>query len=239
MQEPQFSPLESDTLTPAERQALKRARGRRWRVLLLAVGTASLTLFGVGCPEPADLQNPNAFPAPQGTSGAGTTAGSGSGGSATATCEVECVNKLFQKDQMPCLFCHGKATHLGDLDLESPDYTSRLKNQPAKHTGFMGPTTDCPQGDKLIDTTTPANSWLLKKIHNEQKTCGTVMPQAGTMTADQKTCLETYVACVAGGSAPAGTAGTTSGGTASGGTGTAGTASSGASSGGSGGTGGA
>jgi hypothetical protein len=223
VQEPQFSPFEADTLTPAERQALKQVRGRRLRALFFCLGAGALALFAAGCPEPGDLQDAGAYPAPPKAGSSSTTAGSGtggSGGSAAVTCEVECVNKLFQKEQTPCLFCHSKATHLGDLDLESPDYTSRLKNQPAKHTGFTGPTTDCPTGDKLIDTTTPANSWLLKKIHNEQKTCGTVMPQSGALTADQKTCLETYVTCVAGGSAPAGTAGTaSSGGAATGGSG--------------------
>ena len=224
MQEPQFSPFESDTLTPAERQALKQVRGRRLRALLCCFGAGALTLFAAGCPEPADLQDPGSFPAPPKAGASSSNAGTGTGGSsAPASCEVACINKLFQTDQQPCLFCHTTAAPLGGLDLQSLGYTDRLKNQPAKHTGFTGPTTDCPTGDKLIDTTTPANSWLLKKIHNEQKTCGAAMPQAGTLTADQKACIETYVACVAGGSAPAGTAGTTSSGGAatsgSGGTG--------------------
>lgn len=226
MQEPQFSPLESDTLTPAERQAFKRVRGRRLRALLVCVGTGALTLFAAGCPEPADLQDPASFPLPPNAGSSSTTGGSGTGGSGTggtgmATCEVECVNKIFMKDMQPCMFCHTTMAPLGDLDLQSPGYTARLKDVPAKHTGFMGPTTDCPQGDKLIDTTTPANSWLLKKLHNEQKTCGTLMPQAGTITPDQKTCLETYVACVASSGAAAGTAGSAAatGGTATGGSG--------------------
>jgi hypothetical protein len=95
VQEPQFSPFESDTLTPAERQALKRARGRRLQALLVCVGTSMLTLFAVGCPEPADLQNPGAFPLPPGGSGPAPTGGTGTGGTGMATCEVECVNKLF------------------------------------------------------------------------------------------------------------------------------------------------
>jgi len=116
------------------------------------------------------------------------------------------VNQLFQKDQQPCLFCHSASTHLGDLDLESPGYTARLKDVAAKHTGISGSTDECPTGDKLIDTVTPANSWFLKKIHDEQKSCGTVMPQVGMLTPAQKTCLETYVACVApgGGTTPTG-----------------------------------
>lgn len=216
MQERQFPPFDSEKLAPAERQVLRRTRVRRLQGLAFCVGAGVLALFAVGCPEPADLQNPSAYPPPAGAGGTGTTGGTGTGGSGTASCEIECVNKLFQKDMMPCLFCHTKDLKLGDLDLQSPGYTARLKDMPAQHTGFTTPKTDCPPAAKLIDTANPANSWLLKKIHNEQKTCGSVMPQAGTLTADQMKCLETYVACVA----PGG--GTTTGGAATGGAATGG-----------------
>ncbi len=244
MQERQFPPFESEKLAPAERQALRRTRVRRLKALAFCVGAGVLSLFAVGCPEPADLQNPNAYPAPTPAGGSGGSGGSG--GAAPMSCETECVNKLFQKDQMPCLFCHTGVLKLGDLDLETPGYTARLKNVPAKHTGFTTPKTDCPPAAKLIDTENPANSWLLKKIRNEQKTCGTVMPQAGALTAAQQTCLETYVACVApgGGTTTGGaaTGGATGGGgaaTGGGGAATGGSGGGGASAGGTSGTGGA
>lgn len=222
MQERQFPPLDFEELTHAERGAVRRARARRARWLTASLGASVLALFALGCPQPGDLENPGIYtPPPKG--GAASTAGSGTGGGAPAGCETACVNQIFQKDQQPCLVCHSTLSHLGDLDLESPGYTARLKDVNAKHTGITGSTAECPTGDKLIDVTTPANSWLLKKLHGEQKTCGTAMPQGFTISAEQKTCLETYVACVAPGGGATPTAGTGSGGSASGGGGGGGT----------------
>jgi hypothetical protein len=223
VQEPQFSPFDSENLTPAERRTVRRVRARRLKAFSLSIGVSVLALFAVGCPEAADLANPEDYPVgPSGGTGGGATAGTGTGGGGSTSanaCEVDCVNKIFQIDMMPCMFCHTSAGKLGDLDLQSPGYTARLKNQPAKHTGITGSTASCPTGDKLIDTANPANSWLLKKIHDEQDMCGTIMPQTGSLTPAQKTCLETYVACVApGGAAPMG--GSSSGGTSAGSGGT-------------------
>jgi hypothetical protein len=214
----QYPQSRSEELTPAERQALRRVRTRRVQGLLAGVGTGVLVLFAVGCPEPADLQNPGSYPTPPST---GTTGGTGGTGT-TMNCEVQCVNDIFQKELTLCKLCHGAALKSSMLDLEAPGYTARLKNVPAVHGDLATGMTkaDCPTGDKLIDTANPANSWLLKKIRNEQGQCGTVMPSTGTLSAAQKTCLETYVACVAGGSVGAG--GTGTGGAGTGGTGTGG-----------------
>jgi hypothetical protein len=240
VQERQFSPFDSENLTPAERRALRRARTRRSQAFALGVGASVLALFSVGCPGPADLTNPQDYPvsAAGTTSAAGTatTAGTGTGGGAPAgdPCETACIKEMFQTSPNVCKLCHNNmGLKSAMLDLASDGVTARLKNVPATHaelgTGMTA--ADCPTGDKLIDTATPANSWLLKKIRGEQGNCGGVMP-AGGATPAQKTCVEAYVACVApGGAAPSG--GTSSGGTSSGGT------SAGTSSGGSGGTGGA
>lgn len=221
MQEPQFSPFEADTLTPAERQALKQTRSRRLRALCCCVGAGVLTLFSVGCPEPADLQDPNSFPLPP-TGAAGTSASAGStgtaGSSSGAECEVACFKTVVGSS---CKACHGKQLKIvGKLDLETDGVTGRLKNQPAEHLA-AGDGAQCPTGDKLIDTAAPASSWLLKKVKNEQGNCGTVMPSTPPpLTADQVKCFEDYVACVSG-AAPAGTGGTPAGtgGTATGGSG--------------------
>lgn len=242
MQERQFSPFDSENLTPAERRALRRVRARRWQTFALGVGACALALFAVGCPGPADLTNRGDYPVAAGTStGGGATAGTGTGGGAPAgdPCETACIKEMFQTSANLCKLCHSAppALNSAKLDLASDGFTARLKNVPATHSELaMGMTAaDCPTGDKLIDTATPANSWLLKKIHGEQGNCGTAMPSTAPLTATQKTCVETYVACVApGGAAPAG--GTASGGTASAGTSSGG---SGGAKGGSGGTGGA
>lgn len=207
MQEPQFSPFEADTLTPAERQALKQARGRRLRALLCCVGASALALFAVGCPEPADLQDPGSFPLPPGGSGPVATGGStgtaGSSSSSGAECEVACMTTALAA----CKVCHGKTIKLvPKLDLETAGYTALMKNQAAQYVGADA--TMCPPGGKLIDTGAPANSWFLKKVKNDVGQCGTAMPPPPDVVApaDLK-CFEDYVACVSG-AAPAGTGGT-------------------------------
>lgn len=218
MQEPQFSPFEADTLTPAERQALKQARGRRLRALLCCVGAGMLTLFAAGCPQPGDLEDPGAYPAPPKAGSSGTTGGNtGTAGTSSsgAECEVACLSTAFT----PCKVCHGAALLVPKLDLQKPGYTALLKNQPAQYTGV--PPAMCPNPPaKLIDTTTPANSWLLKKIKNDVGQCGTPMPppMAPLLAGADLKCVEDYVACVTG-SAPAATGGTGTAGTAAGGTG--------------------
>jgi hypothetical protein len=218
VQEPQFSPFEADTLTPAERQALKQARGRHLRALFCCLGAGMLTLFAVGCPEPADLQDPGSFPRPPSAGGSTSTAGTtGTAGttSSGAECESACLKAVIASS---CKTCHGKMLKIvGKLDLETDGVTGRLKNQPAEHLA-AGDGAQCPSGDKLIDTTTPGSSWLLKKVKNEQGNCGTPMPPPPTALlagADLK-CFEDYVACVSG-AAPAAAGGTATGG--SGGTG--------------------
>lgn len=204
MQEPQFSPFDSENLTPAERRTLRRVRARRAQAFALGIGASVLALFAVGCPEPADLANPQDFPTAAGTStgtagstGGGVTAGTGGTGgmpASGASCESTCMTSIIDTT---CKVCHGKALKIaGTLDLETAGYTDRLKNKPAEHPSVDA--SACPTGDKLIDTETPANSWLLKKVSNQQGTCGTVMPATPPLTSDQLSCFQTYVSCVAG-----------------------------------------
>jgi hypothetical protein len=105
------------------------------------------------------------------------------------------------------------------LNLEADGFTDRLKNVAAKHMDLPSGKTDCPSGDKLIDTANPSASWLLKKIDGQQNNCGDAMPSTAPLTADEKTCMHTYISCVAGGAVTGGS----SGGAASGGSATSGT----------------
>lgn len=114
-------------------------------------------------------------------------------------CETECVRQVFTGSVASCKLCHGNALKSAGLDLESPNVTARLEDVPATHGDrapqMSGP---CPVGDKLIDTATPEESWLLKKVRGQQGNCGTAMPQTPPMlTFEQQQCMETYVACVA------------------------------------------
>lgn len=243
MEERQFPRSESEQQTPAELEALRRARARRLKNLAGVVGAVVLALAALGCPQGADLENANSYPAPgysiggstttagtATTAGTTTTAGTATGGTATggtatggtatggtstgSACEVACVKAVFTGTIASCKLCHSKTPapdglQSSGLDLESPNVTSRLADIPAKHMDIVPdpqsskPTVMCPTGDKLIDLTTPANSWLLKKIHGMQDQsattmCGTQMPQPPTtLKADEITCMETYVNCVA------------------------------------------
>jgi hypothetical protein len=183
----------------------------RWTAWAAAT---ALALLAVGCPEPGDLENANSFCKP-GTSivsgdkivgcndsaagGNGSSGGSpsgGSGGGAVASCETACMSTLFTTT---CTVCHSTASHLGMLDLQSADYTSRLKDQAPKFDSVTD-RSQCPTGAKLVDSSNPTQSWLLKKLTGQQGTCGGRMPSA-TMPvspADQA-CVTAYVTCVGGG----------------------------------------
>lgn len=221
MQEPQFSPFEADTLTPAERQALKQARGRRLRALLCCIGAGTLALFAVGCPEPGDLENPGDYKAPTPVGGTSTTTGGSTGTSGSGSTGVECEAACLATAFTPCFACHGTAMLVPKLDLKKPGFTALLKNQPAQYTALMPAMCPSPPA-KLIDTTTPASSWLLKKVKGDVGTCGTPMPPPPTamLTGADLKCVEDYVACVSG-AAPAasGGTGTAAGGTTTGGSG--------------------
>ncbi len=128
----------------------------------------------------------------------GATVVDNGGGVSTSRCEVECVPSAFKAK---CNLCHGKATQLGGpLDLETPGFTARLKDQPSTHQGIVPPPPAgaCPEGDRLIDTANMSESWLLKKLNGSFGNCGTAMPQALVLTPEEHACLNEYVACVAG-----------------------------------------
>ena len=188
-------------------------RLRRLQAFALGASASVLALFAIGCPEPADLLNKDSYPAPASTGGS-ATAGSATGGSATAgsatagtatggsgmagggaACETACLKALVTDN---CKLCHSGTVMLAGLDMDSPGLTARLKNQTADHP-MPGDGAVCPSGDKLIDTMTPANSWLLKKVSNGQGTCGSAMPSPPGLAGADLTCMQTYVACVAGG----------------------------------------
>lgn len=145
-----------------------------------------------------------------GSSGGGGSASgiAGSGGqvgsqtSGLEVCETPCFRSIVTAVGTGCKLCHNATVKLdmGTLDLESPGISARLKDEPAAHKGIasssMGPTV-CPQGDKLIDSAHPENSWLLKKVLGQQGTCGTQMPSTGPLPLADQACMATYVNCVA------------------------------------------
>ncbi|HVY27055.1 MAG TPA: hypothetical protein VHB79_10910 [Polyangiaceae bacterium] len=190
----------------------------------------ALSLFALGCPQPGDLENANAYPPPPGGNTAGS-GGSGTGGSGTmVNCETACLASIINATGTGCKTCHSDMVKLdmGILDMASPGLSARLKDEASQHKGITGDTSGCPMGDKIIDSANPANSWLLKKITGQQGTCGTVMPSTGALSAADQKCVSDFVYCVAGGTAPAGSGGTAAGGGGSGGAATGGGGSGGA-----------
>jgi hypothetical protein len=161
---------------------------QRWALGSIgAIGLGALLTLA-GCP--ANLEDPQRF---------------ADGGAVTTNSIPPCLQTLFSGTGK----CSGNVCHsagampAGGLDLTSPDVAARLINVPATHgdIDFDGGGVTCPTA-KLIDTSNPSASWLLVKINGTQGTCGSAMPQVGTLTSAEKTCIQSYVTMV---SADAGT----------------------------------
>ncbi len=96
--------------------------------------------------------------------------------------EVTCDGALVLETN-----CAGAACHAGGprIDLVSSGVIDRLLDVPS----------DC--GDLLlIDSTDPERSYLLNKV-SSQPECGTPMPVAGSLSADDLACLEAWVTSMA------------------------------------------
>jgi hypothetical protein len=179
-----------------EASTLRSVPSRRLERMVTGAGAAVLALFMAGCPTPADLDDPAMYdaPAPTGgmaTGGGGSGGSGGGGGSSASSCETPCMATVLAG----CVVCHSSGAMLGKLDLMG-DYTARLKDQPAKHDSAGA---GCPPGVKLIESGNAANSWLLKKVSNQQGDCGTAMPGNPGLTGADLMCVQSYVTCVAGG----------------------------------------
>lgn len=191
-----------------ENSPLHAHRQSSWLASFVAVaGAAAFALLSTGCPEPADLENPEQYPKRGGASGGSASGGSASGGSAAggggsaaggggnlAACETPCMATVLET----CAVCHSSAAKLGMLDL-SPGYTARLKDKPATHSQISTANPTCPSGDSLINSASPEESWLLKKVSAAQGTCGDPMPAPSGLMGEQLQCMKDYVSCVAAG----------------------------------------
>jgi hypothetical protein len=178
---------------------------RRWQRLAAWASPAALLLLATGCPGPAELEDPESFCKPgasvvdangkvTGCNDQGASGGTGAG-MPPASCETACMTQLLQNT---CTSCHTSSAALGGLDLQSPGFTARLKDQAAKHESVANPA-QCPSGDKLIDSANPSASWLLKKVNGQQGACGTLMPPGVPISQAELACVSAYVTCVGGG----------------------------------------
>jgi hypothetical protein len=137
---------------------------------------------------------------------AGTGGSASSGGSATIVASAGSGNgnQVVAPDCVVAFFglkCSGQVCHTPggssfmSPDLTSPNVAARLVDVPAVHPGIP-PGAVCPTGDKLIDTTNRSESWLSKKVLGPVGAigeCGTAMPQVGTATADELSCLQNWI----------------------------------------------
>jgi hypothetical protein len=190
---------------------------QRWALGSIgAIGLGALLTLA-GCP--ANLEDPQRF-----ADGGAVMVGP----DAVPTC----VTQLFSVASAKCstAVCHLAGSTSNSLDLSSSNVAMRLINVNATHDGvdLDGGGVTCPTA-KLIDTSTPAASWLLVKINGMQGSCGSQMPLIGSITSTDKACLTNWVDSLAsdagtsGGSGGAATTGGSGGATTIGGSGGAST----------------
>jgi hypothetical protein len=159
--------------------AALRARAT-WRALLrlTATGGLLLSLFTLGCAGSLD----------PGVGGGGGVSGGG-GMPGTPGCEAA----IFTGK---CVFCHSTAGPSGGLDLQAADIASRLVGKPAS----VGKGGACDGMGMLLDAgSNPATGIFINKItlmDGDPKLCGATMPQGGTLSSTELTCLTTWATSV-------------------------------------------
>jgi hypothetical protein len=127
-----------------------------------------------------------------GTPTAGGTAGGMGGGM------VPPVPACAQSILVTCTACHntgavGFPALSGSLDLSGDNVGIRLKDAPATNAGVMGDKSGCGMGALLINSTTNAESVMLKRIKGTQGTCGSRMPTTGPLPDAEIKCLEDWI----------------------------------------------
>ena len=218
------------SFSPTVRRALGAAAAAI-TCLALAVGLS-------GCPIAADLEDPlrfDALPKPGGTAGTGPT-NCQQALPATDDPAIACDYPLAIRTHCARGGCHNPAFANAGLSLSidpsPPTYPTaggefliaRILDQPAKHgaitcsgstetCNYTAPTCDncrdCPMGDKLVDSTNFANSWMILKMDafdvanvntTVQMQCGTAMPYTPGntgFTAERRDCLRKFFQWIA------------------------------------------
>jgi hypothetical protein len=141
-----------------------------------------------GCPGTID---------PSLMGGTGTAGTSGSGGSGPPPNVCDAPNMVFATT-CATVGCHpqGNTLYGGGLDLSPSGVVGRLLNKgPSTNTNAGA---SCMGAGKpyLVGGSTPAQGLLLDKMDMTKVTCGSVMPQVGTATSAQITCLNAWATAV-------------------------------------------
>jgi hypothetical protein len=209
-------------------KAAIRAIVRAPKGVLLYVGASTLALLGSSCAAEAPTSTVSggtggtagsagasagtagaSAGAAGATGGAAGTAGAGGGGAGTPPA---CDFAGIIQNSCAKTACHDTMYNQAGIDFRTPGYEQRLVNMPATFTDITCPDPaggllpvpcvppSCPQGALLINTTAPAESWMLKKLLGTHADCGDAMPlPPGMATPDEKACLESWIHYLAGG----------------------------------------
>jgi hypothetical protein len=192
----------------------------------LLFGGLALALLLSGCPQGADLENPDAWAGRFGTAGTGTGTGGTSGTGPvldwnTVICDpsfdrsatMQPAAADFMFDTCARSFCHGN-NFVAGLDMRTDDgFASRVKDVPAKFNSIPCPDditmncvpASCPPAGmaKIVDSQDPTMSWMIAKSSQSPMVggmygCGDNMPPSSGLTMDlQKQCLMNIVNAVA------------------------------------------
>ncbi|MDX2050798.1 MAG: hypothetical protein SFV15_00285 [Polyangiaceae bacterium] len=182
---------------------------------LLALGLG-IVAASQGC-SPGTLDYPEDFEAEAlkyGTGGGGMTmppktgggpaVGSGGGGGAVkADADFYPVGCDIPKTIMTCTLsaCHQGPMGLGKpFDMKTMPFWSQWLDKPASHENGFGAKipAGCPSPPALlVNSTSPAESWILKKVNGTHGTCGTQMPDGGLMDATAKKCIQDWIMNIA------------------------------------------
>ena len=132
-----------------------------------------------------------------GTSGgAGTTGTAGTGGGMTV---CDAPGTIFQSTAVGgCALggCHDTTATGGGLDLKSAGVVGRLLDKGPSTNTDAGAACMAASKPYLKSGSNPATGLLLDKLAAGTTTCGTPMPQIGSLNATQKKCLNDWATAV-------------------------------------------
>lgn len=179
-------------------------------------GTGSAGMPGSGGSAPATGGSGASGGSAGAAAGSGNSGNSGgSSGSGTAAMQPvptvpNCNVGATLSNTCATFGCHKGPYASAGLEL-TPDmgFVGRVKDVTATHSQIICADTGltcatipaaCPTGDKIIDSATPANSWMLHKIQGTQNGCGDPMPAPSSnlsLSDADKQCLATLITEIA------------------------------------------
>lgn len=157
-----------------------------------ALCVACVVFAAIGCAGDLD---PAQFPSSGSGGGSGGSVsngsgGSGAGGGSSQVCDAPTIVFAAKCSQPGC---HASSASAAGLDLESPGFAARLLNK----TPDPSMSVSCGTSTEpfLRPQSNPATGLLLDKL-NASPPCGIRMPEIGTLTQSDITCLNAWATAV-------------------------------------------